>query len=105
MKNLLFSIFSLTIILLAACSGAGSDPKVAAKAFYEALGKKDYDKAAQYATKDSKTLLDLIKSMSEMGGQMNVETDMTSEEKIKNAVYSTAEIDGDKAVVKVSTGE
>jgi hypothetical protein len=103
MKNKLIGFFAIAfLIVLSACSGPDSDPKQAAKAFYEAIGKKDFEKAAQYATKDSKTMLDLIKSMSEMGNQMKIETTPEEEASMKNAIYSDAEINGDNAVVTVS---
>jgi hypothetical protein len=89
------------------CGKTGDTPNTVAKNFYTALSDKDYDKAALFATKESKTMLDLIKSLEEMGDSVGANTDLSKkdEEKIKNAVFSDAVIDGDKATVKVTMGD
>jgi hypothetical protein len=90
-----------------ACGKTGDSPTTVAKNFYTTLSKKEYDKAALYATKESKTMLDLIKSLEEMGDSLGANTEISKadEEKIKNAVFSDAVIDGDKATVKVTMGD
>ena len=100
------SLVSLTVLLVA-CGKTGDNPTIVAKDFYNTLSKKEYDKAALYATKESKTMLDLIKSLEEMGDSLGANTEISkaAEEKIKNAVFSDAVIDGDKATVKVTMGE
>jgi hypothetical protein len=104
-RNLVY-LFSLTLLLIA-CGKTGDNPTTVAKNFFTALAKKEYDKAAQHATKDSKTMLDLIKSLEEMGNNLGANTDLknTDDEKIQNAVYSEAVIEGDKATVKVTMGD
>jgi len=92
------------IFFLFSCSSAKEDPKAAAKSFFEAFAKKDFDKAAQFATKDSKTLIDLMKSMEEMGNSMDISAFGLDMESINNAVYENAAIDGNKATVSVSLG-
>jgi hypothetical protein len=103
MKKVLSLFLALSALILFSCSGSNSnDPKKVAKEFYEALGKKEYDKATALATKESKTLIDLIKSMSELGNSLKITGENEEEAKIEKAVYSDAIIDGDKATVKVT---
>jgi DNA-directed RNA polymerase specialized sigma54-like protein len=103
MKKLIFFGISFVLVCLYACSvNNAGDPKNVAKAFYEALANKDYEKAAQLATKDSKTLIDLLKSLSQLGNQPGTIFNEEGDEKIKTAVYSDAIIDGDRATVKVT---
>lgn len=98
-----FTAFT-TITLLIACTSTPEDPKNVAKTFVEAFAAKDYDKAAQFATKDSKTLLDLLKSMEEMGNSMDFFFSGPNGVNPEEAVYDKAVIDGDKAMVSVSFG-
>jgi hypothetical protein len=88
--------------MFVACKSSTQDPAAATKAFYEALANKDYDKAKQLATTDSKTMLDLIKSMGEMGAE--IKESKEDLEKIKTAVYTTDHVEGDKATVRVKFG-
>ncbi len=100
-----FRTFIISISLfsfLFACKGPAQDPADAAKGFYEAIAKKDFDKAKQLATKDSKTMLDLIKSMDEMGG--NIKVSYEDMEKMKTAIYTTDKMEGDMATVRVKIG-
>ena len=92
------------VTLLTACTSTTEDPKKVAKSFVDALAGKDYDKAAQYATKDNKTLLEMLKTMEEMGSSMTFFTAGTTVEQLKNAVYENAVITGDKATVNVLVG-
>jgi hypothetical protein len=107
MKNMVRNILCIGClsisILISACKDSKDDPATAAKAFYEALARKDFDEAALFATKDSKTILELIKSMNEMGA--GVGTGNEDFEKLKTAVYTNDHSDGDKATVKVKIGE
>jgi nitrous oxide reductase accessory protein NosL len=98
-----FTAFA-AITLVIACTPTPEDPKNIAKSFVEAFAAKDYDKAAQFATKDSKTLLDLIKSMEEMGNSMDFFFSGPNGVNPKEAVYDKAVIDGEKAIVSVSYG-
>jgi Domain of unknown function (DUF4878) len=102
MRSFLTTITALAFLF--SCSTATEDPKAAAKSFFEAFAKKDFDKAAKFATKDSKTLIDLIKSMEEMGNSMDISAFGLDMESINKAVYENAAIDGNKATVSVSMG-
>jgi uncharacterized protein YfeS len=95
-------LLSFFIIIILACQSQKDDPVASAKAFYEALAKKDFKTAKQFATKDSKTMLELIESMSQMAA--DVKTEQDDWEKMKNAVYSNADIEGDRATVTVKIG-
>jgi hypothetical protein len=102
MKRLLFSlIFVSTQFFFTACNQKTEDPALAAKSFIEAFLEKDFKKAGEFATKDSKTLLDLIKSMAEMGGDLNYSTFGLTDQILENAVFETESINGENAVVKV----
>lgn len=106
MKINLRNILSAGLILIASlvigCKNNQDAPAAAAKTFYDALAKKDFTKASEFATKNSKTMLELIQSMSEMGAEVAGNKDM---EKMKTAIYSTDKIEGDKATVRVKYGE
>jgi hypothetical protein len=98
-----FTAFA-AITLLVACTPTTEDPKNVAKSFVEAFAGKDYDKAAQFATKDSKTLLELLKSMEEMGNSMDFFFSGPNRVNPEEAVYEDAVIEGAKAIVSVSLG-
>lgn len=102
MRLFLTTITALSILF--SCSTAKEDPKAAAQSFFEAFAKKDFDKAAQFATKDSKTLIDLMKSMEEMGNSMDISAFGLDMESINKAVYENTAIEGNKATVSVSLG-
>ena len=104
MKSFLSSkLLPAIFLLVVACNTPKEDPAAAVKAFYDALAVKDFEKARQYATQESKTMLELIESMSQMAaGIMSEDDDF---EKMKKAIIGPAEIEGDKASVKVQIGE
>lgn len=60
MKKLLFGV--LSVAFLAACGGSNPAEK-AATDYLNALKSKDYDKAKSFATKETATYLDMMKSM------------------------------------------
>jgi hypothetical protein len=93
-----------TIVFLFSCSNAKEDPKAAARSFLEAFAKKDFDKASRFASKDSKTLIDLIKSMEEMGNSMDITAFGLDLQSINQAVYENGVMDGNKATVTISIG-
>jgi hypothetical protein len=103
MKKMICIGLTIVLVCLYACSGSNAgDPKNAAKTFYEALANKDFEKAAQFATKDSKTLIDLLKSLNDMGNQQDIIFQREGDDKIKKAVYNDAIIEGDRAIVKIT---
>lgn len=89
------------VVAFTACQ-PGGDPKKVAKAFYQALDDKDYEKAKSLATYDSRTALDLLKT-TESVGQSLVGKDNTEKKKKKadNIEWGEVEMRGEIAVVKM----
>jgi len=89
--------------LLLACAfffGCGllDNPTTALKSFLERLEKKDIDGAAKFATKDSKTTLDLMKK----GIEASKDDSSSKMEETKNFEYGKPSIDGSTATIKVT---
>lgn len=94
----------MLVVVMASCKvGAGSDPKSTAIAFIEAMKNKDFDAAEKYATKDTKTFLDLVKMAASMANMDNKNHDMDFDQlfNLKNASYGDAKINGDNATVSL----
>jgi hypothetical protein len=56
------------VAVLVSCSG-GNGPEGTAKGYLDALMAEDFDKAKEFATEDTKSMLDFMKSLSGMGGE------------------------------------
>ncbi len=93
------------MVALVGCKGGSSgDPKSVAIAFMDEIKAKDFDGAAQYATKDSKSALEMMKSamkMAEAFGGKGDDMDFDKEWKGKKVEYSEAKITGDNATVSL----
>jgi hypothetical protein len=107
MKKIYYSVLVtllFTVLIITACKTASSDPKGVAQAFMEALMKKDFDGAARYATKESQSALEIIKSavkMAESFGNKE-DIDIMKEARGKKITYSDAKMDGtERATVSV----
>lgn len=75
MKNTLSLIaFSLIAFFIVSCSG-GEGPEVAAKAYLDAINAQDFDKAKEFATEDSKGMIDFLKQISAMSGEKKEATE------------------------------
>ena len=69
MKNTLSLIaFSLIAFFIVSCSG-GEGPEVAAKAYLDAMNAQDFEKAKEFATEESKGMIDFMKQISAMSGE------------------------------------
>ena len=69
MKNTLkLAAFALIAVFVVACSG-GNGPETTAKAYIDALNAEDFEKAKEFATEDTKGMLDFMKQISSMGGE------------------------------------
>ncbi len=69
MKNTLkFAAVALIAVFVVACSG-GNGPETNAKAYLDALNAEDFDKAKEFATEDTKGMLDFMKQIATMGGE------------------------------------
>ncbi len=97
MKKILLAILAFSTLTFIGCNSAGGDPKATLSQFFEALSKKDMEGARKLATKDSKSMIDMM----EMG--MNMAKDKKDTEKFDkaNMEFGEAKIDGDKATVSV----
>lgn len=91
MKQLLKLGFVLlaAVVLFNACGGSG-DPKPVAEKFLKHLNAQEYDKAKEYATESTATLLDMMAGMSDMADE-----DATAEE--TEIVMGECTVDGDNA--------
>jgi Domain of unknown function (DUF4878) len=99
-KNLSFIAVAATVILFTACGGGGGNPKDVAKKFFEAIKSFNIDEASKYATKDSKSMLDLMKmGMSFAPKNMDSIKNEMAKQKIE---YGEAVIKGDEATVSVT---
>jgi len=92
---------------LVGCGGANSgDPKSVAMAFIDKIKVQDFDGAAKYATKDSKSALDMMKSAMSMAKMFDKDgksgdMDFDKEWKGKKVEYTEPKIDGDNATVSL----
>lgn len=104
MKKNLLAIVLLSSLSFIGCNSGGGDPKAVLTQFMEALSKKDIAGARKLATKDSKSMIDMM----EMG--MNMGKDKKEADKFDkaNMEFGDAKIEGDKATIAVkekTTGE
>ncbi|NVN95327.1 MAG: DUF4878 domain-containing protein [Bacteroidetes bacterium] len=68
MKNLIkLGLVLLVVVSMGACKSGGK-PETIAKEFLTALNKMDYDKAKTFGTEETGKMVDMIKSISTMGG-------------------------------------
>ena len=106
MKKLLLSMAAAGFMLIAlvGCKGGSNDPKAVAQSFMDAITKKDFDGAAKFATEDSKSALEMLKSVMKMGeafGGKGDDMDFAKAWKGKKVTYSDAKIEGDNATVSL----
>lgn len=64
--------FSMIAVFFVACSGS-EGPEGNAKAYLDAVTANDFDKAKEFATEDTKGMLDFMKQISAMGGEKAAE--------------------------------
>lgn len=102
MKNNFLKILSIAglMLFMAACQTGADDPKAVAKKFFEALKTMNIDEAAKYATKESKTMLDMMKMSMNMAPQ-NLDS-LKSEMDKQTIEYSEPVINGDEATLTVT---
>jgi hypothetical protein len=68
MKKLLIGASLAVAGLMFSCSG-GAGPEESAKNYIEALNAEDFEKAKEFATKESAGMLDFMKSIASMSGE------------------------------------
>ncbi|MBS1509951.1 MAG: DUF4878 domain-containing protein [Bacteroidetes bacterium] len=99
MKKLLAAIAVTTTLFIAGCNSGGGDPKTVLMAFFDALGKKDFDAAKKLATKESESMFSLIQmGMSMSKDNDNKDFDKFNKDKVE---IGDAKIEGDKATVPI----
>lgn len=77
MKNILkAAAFSMIAVFFVACAGS-EGPDANAKAYLDAVSANDFEKAKEFATEDSKGMLDFMKQISAMGGEKAAEEKKT----------------------------
>ncbi len=97
MKKILLGLTLITSVLFYSCQTAGSgSPEEVLAGFFDALGNKDLEKAGQLATKESKSMIDM------MGMAMKNDTATVVEKYDKNKMeFGETKIEGDMATVPV----
>ena len=104
MKKILLAIVLLSTVSFYSCNSGGGDPKGVLSQFFTALSKNDIAGARKLATKDSKSMIDMM----EMGMNMNKDKKDSDKFNKENMEIGEAKIDGDRATVPVkekTTGE
>lgn len=97
MKKFLLAMVVLSAVSFTGCKSGGGDPKVVLEQFFDALSKNNMEAARKLATKDSKTMIDMM----EMGMKMGKDKKESEKFSKENMEIGEAKIDGDKAVVPV----
>jgi hypothetical protein len=97
MKKILLAIAMLSSVSFFSCNSGGGDPKAVLAQFFDALSKNDIEGARKLATKDSKSMIDMM----EMGMKMGKDKKDSEKFNKNNMEFGEAKIDGDKAVVPV----
>ena len=97
MKKILLAIVMLSTVSFYSCNSGGGDPKAVLGQFFTALSKNDIEGARKLATKDSKSMIDMM----EMGMKMGKDKNESDKFKPDNMEIGEAKIDGDKAVISV----
>jgi hypothetical protein len=93
MKNSLkYAALVLVAVIAVACSGSGG-PEGSAKSYLEAYNAKDFDKAKEFATEDTKGMLDFMKNIAAMGGEKK---EPTEKKEIKNIKCN---VEGDSTAI------
>ncbi|TAD82943.1 MAG: DUF4878 domain-containing protein, partial [Bacteroidetes bacterium] len=101
-KTMLTLAAGLLAVLMVACGGTDSNsPKAVAKGFFEALRTMNIDEAAKFATKDSKSMLDLMKMGMSMAPK-NIDS-LKAEMAKQKIEYSEPKIEGDVATITITT--
>jgi hypothetical protein len=99
MRKLLFVLSIASVSFIVSCGAGGGDPTDVAKKFFTAMSAKNIDEATKYATKDSKSMLDMVKLGMNMGDSSNKNNDFD----MGDAEFSAPKINGDEATIMVKS--
>ena len=93
-KNLSLVLMTAAIaVFMTACGGGASSPEATAESFLNALQNADFEGAKKYATTSSAEMLDMMASMSAMGG------DDAEKPEPKDITITDTQTEGDNATV------
>lgn len=101
------SFFFLLTLAIACKTTPKDDPKAVAEAFTEALIKEDFDGAAKYATRESQSTIEMLKSAAKItkmfgGKEGELNADFFQGAKGKELTYTDPTMDGtDRATISV----
>lgn len=99
----ILSLFAVIAVFIAGCAANSDDPKAVLKTFFERISKKDIDGAAQLATADSKSTLDMVKKGIDMADKMKDSLPQNDPMKeFQDAEFGEAKINGNTATVTVT---
>lgn len=96
MKKIFTALVIFCSILFLSCNSKDNDPKTILIEFLDAISKNDIKKARSLATKESKSMLDLMDMGNKEDSAKNDKFDK------KNIEFGEVKIEGDKATVPVT---
>jgi hypothetical protein len=102
MKRIVYilSLFFLTALI--GCQSNSSDPTSALKSFLEAVENKDFASAKQWATDESKSLLDLLAMANPSNSK---DSALTQSATVQNMIFGKPNIQGERATISVQQKE
>jgi hypothetical protein len=99
MKKYLGLLLMIFYLMLGGCqSEVNSDPETVLHTFFDAMAKGNISEARQYATSDSKSLLDMMETISKFDSTSSIETSRYLSE---NVEFGKAKIVGDEATIAI----
>lgn len=104
MKRIFSLVLITTSLLLHSCKHNDNDPKAVSKAFVDAILKKDFTEAGKYATKESQSAMEMLKSAENMYKQFGKQDqfDIAKELRGKKIDFTEPKIeDGKRATLTV----
>lgn len=106
MKSMFLPLATVLLFMLVfnSCKTKATDPNSAAKGFTEALMNDDFDAAEDFATRESHSTLEMLKSAKQMSEPSGSQESMNIMKAAvgKTVTYSNAKMDGtDRAIISV----
>jgi hypothetical protein len=102
MKKDIGLLLMIVMLMLGGCQSemSGDDPLSVLQHFFNAMAKKDITEARKYTTSDSKSLLDMMETISKFDSSSSIETSRYLNENIE---FGKAKIVGKEAIVEVKS--
>ncbi len=98
MKTTLLSLLFISIAIIGCNNEDAGNPETVLQSFFDAMSKRDIESARQYATKESKPLLDMMSMISKLDSNSSIESSRYLKE---NIVIGKVKYQGDEAIVEV----